>query len=121
MERPCRFCARDPNMQARTFYEDDHWFACLAAPPNLRGHAIIAAKNFGECPRTLTEEVLSGIHKAVAEVSRILTAHYRPKHVLFASLRVKDPHIHAPLPRDSEARGGVAQAEGCRLRIGPLL
>lgn len=61
MEQVCHFCAREPDMRQRTFYEDEHWFACLAAPPNLRGHAVIAAKSFGECPQTLTENVLSGL------------------------------------------------------------
>ena len=37
---------------------------------------------------------MEGIHVALAEVARILTAYYGPRHVLFGSLRVKDANIH---------------------------
>ena len=102
-------------MEQRTFYEDEHWFACLAAPPNLRGHAIIAGKSSGKCPRTLTAGILGGIHTALAEVARVLTVYYRPKHVLFASLRVKDPHIHLhmfPVTNEQEEEWRMRKGAG---------
>jgi diadenosine tetraphosphate (Ap4A) HIT family hydrolase len=106
-------------MRARTFYEDEGWFAFLAAPPNLRGHTILAAKSMGQCPQALTEGILSGIHLALAAVTRVLRARYTPNHVVFASLRVQDPHFHLhlfPVTKEQEEewrqRKGAGYASG---------
>ena len=100
----CSFCARGADMQARTFYERDNWFALLAAPANLPGHAILAVKSReGECLQTLSADVLRGLDSALADVAQLLKAHYRPKRIVFASLRAVDPHVHIHLFPVSEA------------------
>ena len=94
MSHPCPFCLRDEDLQQRTFYDHGRWFAFLAAPPSIAGHTILAVKGSDPCPQELTAEVLSGIDTALADVAKLLRGHYRPKHVLFASLRASDPHVH---------------------------
>ena len=90
----CPFCARGDEMRRRIFYESEGWFAFLASPPNLPGHTIVAAASDGTCPRDLTAATLRGVDGAVGQVAAILRAGYAPQHVLFASLRVQDPHFH---------------------------
>ena len=115
MTTSCAFCRRDRAFAARTFYETDRWFGFLAAPPNIRGHAILAVKSTGACPQTLDRETLRDLDAALGDITAILTAHYRPKRVLFASLRAKDPHIHLhvfPVSEEDEQRWRQEKGEG---------
>jgi len=93
MTDQCPFCAVN-KLKPRIFYDGDNWFGILAAPGNTRGHAILAAKANDQCPDILEPEVLNGLDRALADVVRILKAHYQPKDIVFASLRAKEPHFH---------------------------
>jgi diadenosine tetraphosphate (Ap4A) HIT family hydrolase len=97
MYTACVFCERKP-LEPRVFYDRFSWYAFLAAPPYAKGHTILAVKNSGtNCPTTLQHEHLKGLDVALADVVQTLLQHYRPKDVLFASLRGKDPHVHCHL------------------------
>jgi diadenosine tetraphosphate (Ap4A) HIT family hydrolase len=93
-------------MRDRTFYDDGEWFACLASPANMRGHAILArVQHSDECPTQLMVAALAGVHVALARVAGTLQTYYGAQHLLLASLRVKDPHIHIhvfPVTHDHE-------------------
>jgi hypothetical protein len=58
---------------------------------------VLAVKAHGDCPRELSATFLKGLDGALAEVSDALRRYYDPKHVVFASLRAKDPHLHLHL------------------------
>jgi hypothetical protein len=47
MTTSCAFCRRDREFSARSFCETDRWSGFLAAPANIRGHAILAVKSTG--------------------------------------------------------------------------
>ena len=108
----CDFCARGTGIQARTFYDRGNWFAFLASPANLTGHAILAVKSLdGTCPQALSIDVLRGLDQALADVADLLHAHYQPKRVLFASLRAVDPHVHVHLFPVTEAHEAAWRQE----------
>jgi diadenosine tetraphosphate (Ap4A) HIT family hydrolase len=94
----CHFCELD-KLKNRIFYDDGRWFSFLAAPFHTKGHTILAAKkqNGRTCPEGLKWEVFAGFDNALAGVARILQAHYRPKDILFASLRGDITHCHCHL------------------------
>jgi diadenosine tetraphosphate (Ap4A) HIT family hydrolase len=116
----CHFCLRKPDMEQRKFYEKGNWFAILAAPPNLRGHTVLARIRFAEtCPQALDTGTLSGLDAALADVAGILRAYYQPVQLVFSSLRVTDPHVHLhlfPVSQKSEiewrTRKGVGYEKG---------
>jgi diadenosine tetraphosphate (Ap4A) HIT family hydrolase len=89
----CIFCNRTP-LESRVFYDQHNWYAFLTAPPYTKGQTILALKKRDVCPVGLTAENLYGLDIAIAAVSQILLAHYRPKDILVASLRGRDPHLH---------------------------
>ena len=90
----CVFCERS-RLEQRVFYDEGSWYALLAAPPFTRGQTILALKNSAEdCPASLTIQHLKGLDIAIASVIDVLHRHFRPKDVLIASLRGRDPHIH---------------------------
>jgi diadenosine tetraphosphate (Ap4A) HIT family hydrolase len=100
----CPFCKRG-KLEDRVFYENDNWIAFLATPYHTSGHCIIAAKSTKKdgrpvCPRV---EVLGwgildsfGI-AALASVARFLIKHYKPKDILFSSVRGDINHFHCHL------------------------
>jgi len=93
----CPFCNLT-KLQPRTFYRDSNWVAFLAAPPHTRGHTILAAvagNNF--CPQNPNKEVLAGISSSLPNIITALKVHYKPKDVLFASLRGSEGHFHIHL------------------------
>ena len=94
----CAFCQRD-KLECHVFYDDTRWFAFLAAPYHTRGHAILAAcKQDGmSCPEGLRWEIFAGFDSALATVARVLQEHYRPKDILFASMRGDITHTHCHL------------------------
>jgi len=86
------------------FYEDDAWIAFLAAPFHTRGHSIVAAQStkkeeVSTCPRVdiLGWDILKGFDSALALVSSFLMERYRPKDILFASVRGDISHFHCHL------------------------
>src|SRR6266498_1428029 len=90
----CVFCERTP-VESRVFYDQDSWYAFLTAPPYTKGQAILARKKSGtRCPTTLSLQNLKGVDVAIARVTQILLTHFRPKDILVASLRGRDPHVH---------------------------
>jgi diadenosine tetraphosphate (Ap4A) HIT family hydrolase len=95
----CPFCNID-SPRARIFYENDKWFAFLAAPYNTRGHAIIAGRPCGSvCPR-VDRRGWGGLHcfgTTLGEVATTLMKHYGPKDILFSSLRGDIAHFHVHL------------------------
>jgi diadenosine tetraphosphate (Ap4A) HIT family hydrolase len=93
-QHACSFCNPGADVKARTFYEQGNWYAILAAPPMLHGHAILAAKSRGSCPIDLSVDVLAGFDRALDDVSSAMRAFYAPKRVVFSSLRLVDPHLH---------------------------
>jgi diadenosine tetraphosphate (Ap4A) HIT family hydrolase len=103
--RDCVFCDRAP-LESRVFYDQGPWYALLAAPPYVRGQTILALKNSTtECPTALTPNHLRGLDTAIPAVAGILMTHFRPKDILVASLRGRDPHVHfhlMPLWPDEE-------------------
>jgi diadenosine tetraphosphate (Ap4A) HIT family hydrolase len=104
-ERPCLFCQPSEDMNARTFYRSEGWFALLMAPPNLPGHTVLA-RSLGPsepCPRDLVTRSLRGLDDAIASVTQVLRRHYSPKHVVFGSLRLIEPHFHLHLFPVAEA------------------
>ena len=93
-KRRCPFCNR-PALEPRVFFEGGNWFAFLAAPFLVRGHAIIAAKgNESACPDVLNAAVLTGVDLALAEVAGALRQHFQPKDILFSCLRGDNRHVH---------------------------
>jgi diadenosine tetraphosphate (Ap4A) HIT family hydrolase len=92
--RACTFCDPSAEMKARTFYDHGNWYALLAAPPMLRGHAILAAKRRDGCPTELSGDVFAGFDRALDDVSTALREFYAPNRVVFSSLRLLDPHVH---------------------------
>jgi diadenosine tetraphosphate (Ap4A) HIT family hydrolase len=93
----CDFCQPPQAMRDCTFYDRPSWFAFLATSPNMRGHTVLAVKAKGDCPRELNATFLEGLDVALADVSNALRKHFDAKQVLFASLRMKDPHLHLHL------------------------
>ena len=90
----CVFCDRTP-LETRVFYDQQNWYAFLTAPPYTKGQTILALKRIDtQCPTGLTEENLKGLDVAIATVSQMLLSHFRPKDILVASLRGRDPHLH---------------------------
>jgi diadenosine tetraphosphate (Ap4A) HIT family hydrolase len=91
----CPFCSRPGDISRNTFYERDGWFAFLDGNPITRGHTILAKRQLraGRCPVDITRHLKGHDHALVAVVD-IINAHYRPKSVLFASLRSSTKHMH---------------------------
>jgi diadenosine tetraphosphate (Ap4A) HIT family hydrolase len=90
----CVFCSRTA-LESRVFYDQGAWYAFLTAPPYVRGQTILALKNSTtECPTALTPNHLRGLDSAIPAVAGILSTHFRPKDILVASLRGRDPHVH---------------------------
>jgi diadenosine tetraphosphate (Ap4A) HIT family hydrolase len=93
----CSFCEPGPDIRKRVFYERPDWYAFLAAPPYAKGHTILARQKAGaECPTALLREHLRGTDQALPDVVEAIRSHYspKPKDVLVASLRGKEPHVH---------------------------
>jgi|GEM_PF-1566758 len=106
----CVFCNID-SLRDRIFYENDKWFAFLAALPNTRGHAIIAERPCGSvCPRVdrCGWGDLHCLGTTLGLVATILMKHNSPnspKDILFSSLRGDIAHFHIhllPLWADEE-------------------
>lgn len=95
----CPFCDRN-QIKDRIYYENSNWIAFLAAPYHTRGHSIIAAKKKGnECPRVkdLGWHIIRYFDSAVADVAESLMKYYKPKDILFASVRSDIAHLHCHL------------------------
>jgi len=105
----CPFCNRD-QIEARVYYEKRNWIAFLAAPYHTRGHTIIALKKNGnQCPtvKDLGWHIVKGFDSALADVAEYLMKYYnyKPKDILFASVRGDIIHFHChliPLWNDEE-------------------
>ena len=93
----CNF-NRDKNMQQRTFYQNERWFAFLSAPPHTRDHAILAARRRNRrCPQKFDKDTLGGLDAALIEVVKKMRKCYtriKHEHILLASLRGDTPHFH---------------------------
>jgi diadenosine tetraphosphate (Ap4A) HIT family hydrolase len=92
----CPFCDfRGEAMRQRVFYRDENWYAILAAPRHNEGHSLLIAlpKN-PHCPTRPSEDTLTGLPKALSNVTEAIKAAYRPKDVLLASLRGSEGHFH---------------------------
>lgn len=106
MKNSCGFCERGDELEKRVIYDQDAWYAFLAAPPYAMGHTILARKGSDAgCPTMLSREHLRGFDAAMADVVELLQSHYAPKDILVASLRGKEPHVHwhlVPLWQEQE-------------------
>jgi hypothetical protein len=76
--------------------------AFLAAPYHTRGHSIIALKKTGdECPRVkdLGWHIIKGFDSVLADVAEYLMRYYeyKPKDILFSSVRGDVVHFHCHL------------------------
>jgi diadenosine tetraphosphate (Ap4A) HIT family hydrolase len=95
----CPFCNID-GLRNRIFYENDKWFAFLAAPNNTKGHAIIAERPCGSvCPR-VDRRGWGDLHcfgATLGQVATTLMKHYGPRDILFSSLRGDIAHFHVHL------------------------
>jgi diadenosine tetraphosphate (Ap4A) HIT family hydrolase len=105
----CPFCSRPADIIRNTFYERDGWFAFLDGNPITRGHTILAKRQLraGTCPVDITRKHLKGHDQALVAVVDIINEHYRPKSILFASLRGSTKHMHThvyPLWAKPESR-----------------
>ena len=120
----CPFCNSE-KLLPRTFYTYANWLAFLAAPPHTRGHTILAAVcPQGNCPQKPDKKVLSGIGGALATVIEVLKEHFKPKDVLFASLRGSEAHFHLhliPLWKVQEADWRMSKADQNFYATGHLL
>jgi diadenosine tetraphosphate (Ap4A) HIT family hydrolase len=97
----CPFCDRN-QIENRIFYENSNWIAFLAAPYHTRGHSIIVAKKKGnECPRVkdLGWHIIHSFDSALADVAESLMKYYnyKPKDILFTSVRGDVAHFHCHL------------------------
>lgn len=103
----CPFCNMD-GLRNRIFYENERWFAFLAAPYHTRGHAIIAERPCGSvCPRVDRRGWgdFPCFGATLGEVATTLMKQYNPKDILFSSLRGDVSHFHVhlvPLWADEE-------------------
>ena len=72
----------------------------------MDGHSILSVKKFDhDCPEKLDTLILRGLGSAIAEVVHLVTQHFQPKDILFASLRGRERHVHfhlIPLWEDLE-------------------
>jgi len=96
----CPFCGRSGCLPDRIFYENDHWFAFVSAPPHAAGHTILAAQPCkGVCPQEMNKGILSGLDAALHEVIEAIQKCYdpAPKDILLASLRGEIRHFHIHL------------------------
>ena len=91
-------CDRSADARARNFYERQGWFAVLAVPPHIRGHAVLARSAQGQCPSGVTAETVRGLDVAIADVTGLLRRYYaETTNIFIVSLRAKDPHVHLHL------------------------
>ncbi len=120
----CPFCISS-ELEPRSFYKNGNWLAFLAAPAHTRGHTILAAVGSQDkCPKNPDKVVLSGIGDALANVIQALKTHFKPKDVLFASLRQALPHFHVhliPLWKEQEANWRKSKADQSVYGKGHLL
>ena len=90
----CPFCHFEA-FGDRVFYDDQRWFAILAAPQHTQGHTILLAKKLEvQCPTGLDIAVINGLDEALAKVAKALLQYYRPKDILVASVRGDLSHAH---------------------------
>lgn len=95
----CPFCYKNGKLskdtEDRVFFRNEKWFALLAAPYYTRGHTILAAvcNDPSHCPQKMIFDEIDVVFK---DLTKALHNHYKPKDILFASLRgnVKHFHIH---------------------------
>ena len=100
----CPFCEPDQWLLKRVFYDEDKWFAFLAAPYHTEGHSIVAAKPSEKdgtvvCPRVdaLGWTIIKCFDSTLANVAGFLMKYFRPKDILFASVRGDISHFHCHL------------------------
>lgn len=95
----CPFCNMD-SLRDRIFYENDSWFAFLAAPFHTKGHTILAIRPTRSiCPR-VDRQGWGGLHcfdVSLGIVATSLIKHYNPKDILFSSVRGDIAHFHCHL------------------------
>jgi diadenosine tetraphosphate (Ap4A) HIT family hydrolase len=100
----CPFC-HYKGLKPRIFYDDKvNWIGFLAAPYHTEGHTILAAYPQNCCPNDfkklleLSDDYWSNyganLGIAIKTVSKAIMECYRPKNVLFASLRGDIKHFH---------------------------
>jgi diadenosine tetraphosphate (Ap4A) HIT family hydrolase len=120
----CPFCNID-GLRNRIFYENDKWFAFLAAPYNTRGHAIIAERPCGSvCPRVDRRGWgdLPCFGATLGEVATTLMKHYGPKDILFSSLRGDVTHFHVHLvPLWADEEDSWRKGKGDSYKTGHLM
>lgn len=105
----CPFCIPEQTV-SRVFYEDVRWKAFLAAPYHTRGHTILALKSeCSVCPKVnlLGWGILQCLGTSLGAVASYLINYYKPKDILFASVRGDIQHFHChllPLWETEEAK-----------------
>ena len=93
----CDFCDRSP-IEPRVYYDRGNWYAFLASPPYARGHTGLAVKKTGKsCPTELAHANLMDLGDALGDVTQFLFERFKPKDILFASLRGRHTHLHLHL------------------------
>jgi len=94
----CPFCDLK-GLKPRTFYDENNWIGFLAAPYHTEGHTILAArpKNKDSCLTELDDNHWKGLGISIKKVSKAIMECYKPKDVLFASLRGDSKHFHLHL------------------------
>lgn len=95
----CPFCDKPKDVRDCIFYEKQKrgWFAFLSAPPHIKGHAIIAAKERnGKCPQGFDKKVLEDLGIALFEVVEAMSEFYNfhINDIIVASLRGNIRHFH---------------------------
>jgi len=106
----CDFCNKK-NLIKRIFYEKYNWIGFHAAPYHVPGHTIVLPlKIYDKCPenlKDLTTEQLIKMGIALNKISKAIKIIYKPKDILFASVRghIKHFHFHLiPLYEEDEKK-----------------
>lgn len=113
----CPFCNHQ-ELKPRIVYDDKvSWIGFLAVPYHTKGHTILAAYPRNGCPNEFNKIIelndkywsdwFGKLGIAIRTISKALIGCYRPKDVLFGSLRgdIKHFHFHLiPLHEDEEKK-----------------